>query len=146
MDAQQARGAQPRVLLVEDDAELRSLLAKELRHRGHDVIVARTGIEAIDYVVHSLIDERAYQRPALIVSDVRLQSGNGLAIAEAIRAASYEVPILLMTAFPGPEVQQRAETIRDCTLLAKPFDLFEFFDVVQRLIGSRSGRFAAVVG
>jgi CheY-like chemotaxis protein len=134
-----------RILLVEDDVELRSLLSRELRHRGYDVVVARTGSEAIDYVVHSLIDPRTYNRPALIVSDVCLQASSGLSIAEAIRAANYDVPILLMTAFPGPEVHSRAAAIRDCTLLAKPFDLFEFFGLVRQ-ITARPGRLVAVVG
>jgi hypothetical protein len=39
-----------------------------------------------------------------------------------------------MTAFPSPEVEARAAAIRDCRLVAKPFDLFDFFDLVQELI------------
>jgi two-component system, OmpR family, response regulator len=140
-----ASESRPRVLLVEDDGELRSLLTRELAVRGYDVIGASTGSEAIDYVIRSLIYERTHSRPALIISDVRLQSGNGLSIAEAIRRASYDVPILLMTAFPGPEVQSRAATIRDCTLIAKPFDVFEFFAIVQELI-NRPRRLVGVAG
>ena len=144
MQAASASTDRPRVLLIEDDAELRSLLTKGLRQRGCEVIEASTGSVAIEYVVYSLIYELV--RPALIVSDIRLQSGNGLRIAEAVRTADYEVPILLMTAFPGPEVEARAAAIPDCTLLAKPFDLFEFFGLVGQLISGAPKRCAAVAG
>jgi DNA-binding response OmpR family regulator len=67
MQATLVSEGRPRVLLIEDDTELRSLLTKELGYRGCDVIEAGTGSAAIDYVIFSLIHEHVRDRPALLI-------------------------------------------------------------------------------
>lgn len=71
-----------RILLVEDERELRELLALGLRQAGYMVDVAGTAAEA-----HRLLDAQFY---ALVVADWQLPDGNGIDVAD--RAAKLGLP------------------------------------------------------
>ncbi len=77
------------ILIVDDDAELRTLAAKFLRAHGHRVTAARDGREMWPALKSAAID--------LIVLDVMLPGGNGLDLCREIRKTS-RIPIIMLTA------------------------------------------------
>jgi CheY-like chemotaxis protein len=89
-----ARGA--RVLLAEDDADLRRVLALALRRAGYEVLEAGDGAAALALA-------RA-ARPDVAVLDGRLPGGSGPAVARALAAdpATAGVPVVLATGAPPP--------------------------------------------
>lgn len=81
----------PAILLVEDDASLRLLLAEELELDGYRVEVAATAREG---------QQKALEvEPDLIVSDLRLPDEDGLSILRELQAAGHSVPFIIITAF-----------------------------------------------
>lgn len=80
----------PQVLVVDDDGEIRKLLARYLREQGFRVLTASTCAEVRDKLVTNRID--------LIVLDVMLPDGSGLDLCRDLRASRSMVPIILLTA------------------------------------------------
>lgn len=103
-----------RVLVAEDDTPLRELLSSILRLDGYDVTAVGNADE-----VRSRIEVEAYD---VIVTDIRMPGTSGLDLVETLRAAGYETPVIVMTAFPDDSVRRRASSLRTM-LLAKPFSL-----------------------
>lgn len=113
-----------RVLVIDDEADLRSLVARALRAEGHAVALAsdlRSG------------RERFGEGADLIVLDVRLPDGFGLALCRELRAEGSPVPILLLTAHS--EVALRVEGLDAGAddFLAKPFAVAELRARVRAL-------------
>ena len=80
----------PQILVVDDDGEIRKLLARYLREQGFRILVASTCAEVRERIVTNRID--------LIVLDVLLPDGSGLDLCRDLRAAQTTVPIILLTA------------------------------------------------
>ena len=79
-----------RILLVEDDLELRGMLARGLEDEGFVVATAGTGAEAIERV-------RATAPEALII-DIGLPDADGRDLCQALRARGVQAPVLFLTA------------------------------------------------
>jgi DNA-binding response OmpR family regulator len=113
----------PTVLLVEDDAELRRLIAGTLRRDGYQVVECANGDAAFDWLGDGVFDGYYERLPELIVSDVRLPYFDGFEILEAMREALARVPVILITGFPDDELYRRALALGARNVLAKPFEL-----------------------
>jgi two-component system OmpR family response regulator len=119
-----------RLLLVDDEDNLRTMLQAALRHNGFDVHPAATGREAIDMV--------AEVRPDLIVLDIMLPDLDGFEVCERIRAAGTRTPVLFLTAKDATEDKVRGLTLGGDDYLVKPFSLEELvarIDAVLRRTG-----------
>lgn len=90
------QGTEGRVLVVDDDGEILSLVAKFLRSNGFVVITARNGAEMKAQMLASQID--------LVVLDIMLPGTNGLDLCRALRTES-EVPVVMLTA-KGDEIDR----------------------------------------
>src|SRR2546426_8102204 len=78
------------ILVVDDDPRITDLLRRVLAYEGYSVAVAATGSEAL---------KRTLERPPdLIILDIMLPELNGLEVAQRLRAAGDNVPILMLTA------------------------------------------------
>lgn len=107
-----------RILIAEDEADLRSLLRRALLARGHEVIVAADGAEALEAL--------SAQGPfALLLSDIRMPVMDGIALALAAARDHPETAILLMTGYS--EHRERAQGLDALIrgVVMKPFTLAE---------------------
>jgi CheY-like chemotaxis protein len=118
-----------RLLLAEDDFELRDLLAYVLRADGHEVIEAKDGSE-----LWRLLDSQADQGFALVVSDVRMPGLTALEVLARLQHASRDTPIILITAFGDQTTHQRAIRLGARRVLDKPFDCDELREAVQETL------------
>lgn len=111
-----ARGRPGRVLVADDDADVRALLAGHLRRGGYEVIEAADGAEAVALA--------RQERPGLLFLDIRMPRMDGLAALRALRAeaATRGLPVIMMTASPGMLEGSRpaVEALGGATLLSKP--------------------------
>ena len=116
--------ASQRILLAEDDTELRALIAVELRQDGYEVIEAADGAELLDWIESSI---RANRRDyfAAIVSDIRMPGLSGLDVLAALHCAYWVTPVILITAFGDPETHAEARELGAVAVFDKPFDLAE---------------------
>jgi CheY-like chemotaxis protein len=108
---------QARVLVAEDDAHLRAMMAHRLRNDGCDVTEAASGLDTLDRLDE---DDAEGRRFDLIVMDVRMPGMTGLEVAYLIRTWQWAMPIVLVTAYPEPELYEEATRLH-ARLLAKPF-------------------------
>lgn len=128
------------VVLAEDDDALRSFLADVLRQDGYDVIEAANGRE-----LFWLVETQERHHPVdVVITDLRMPSYSGLDVVEAWAAVGSAERVILISAFPDPEVQRRAESV-GATLLPKPFRVERLRQLVSDLAqrrerGSADGR------
>lgn len=115
--------APTRVLVAEDNDEMRALIAERLRGEGYEVIEAKDGPTLINAIVRGVTDERPPRSPDVIVTDVRMPGCSGLEVLERMRRNDWATPVILITAFADPELVEEAERLGAAVVLDKPLDL-----------------------
>jgi signal transduction histidine kinase/DNA-binding response OmpR family regulator len=131
--AVQEAAAQPRVLVVEDEPEIASVLTEVLRSR-YRVEVARDGAEG-------LAKARA-SRPDLVVMDVFLPKLDGLDAAVALKSSSdtAHIPVILLSAHQGVADKVRSLNLGAVDYMSKPFQALELLSRTERALKmSQSG-------
>jgi DNA-binding response OmpR family regulator len=127
-----------KVLLAEDDPELRAMIAAALRGDGYDVDEVHDGGRLLVRLAdaHRTGDDprAAYD---VIVSDVRMPVCSGIQILEGLRRAHWPTPVLLMTAFGDPSTRQKVESL-GAVLMDKPFDVDDLRTAVLHLVRHRA--------
>ena len=106
-----------RLLLVDDEDNLRSMLEAALRHNGFEVHVAANGRDAITQAVDV--------EPDLIVLDVMLPDLDGFEVCRRMRADGSRTPVVFLTAKDATEDKVRGLTLGGDDYLVKPFSLDE---------------------
>jgi CheY-like chemotaxis protein len=114
-------GKRTRLLLAEDDHELRSLLASALRKDGYEVLEASDGPELVDNIEATMKAPRDAGGGLVVVADVRMPGLTGLDVLMALRAARCETPVILMSAFGDEEMHAEARALGAVAVLDKPF-------------------------
>ena len=127
--------ANERLLLVDDEDNLRSMLDAALRHNGFDVHAVATGRAALDAVPEVA--------PDLIVLDVMLPDLDGFEVCRRLRRDGARTPVLFLTAKDATEDRVRGLTLGGDDYLVKPFSLEELVArvhaVLRRAGGARPG-------
>ena len=119
-----------RLLLVDDEDNLRSMLQAALRHVGYDVHPVASGREALDAV--------ATVGPDLVVLDVMLPDLDGFEVCRRLRQDGSRTPVLFLTARDTTEDKVKGLTLGGDDYLVKPFSLEELvarIDAVLRRAG-----------
>lgn len=124
-----------RILVADDDPDIRSILVTRLAGEGYTVEEVGSGYEFVDYIAAAEINRC---RPDVILSDVKMPGFDGLALLATLRRVDWRMPVILMTAFGGDEVIIRAMEHDAVTVLDKPFDLSELMELVGAVIGMAS--------
>jgi two-component system CheB/CheR fusion protein len=119
------------ILVVEDDPELRDLLALFLTDEGHRPVAAPDGPTALRMIARGTV------KPDLVLADYNLPNGmNGLQIADLCRAkTSHTIPIVILTGDISTDTLRDAAR-QDCVLLNKPVKLPELSDEINRLLST----------
>ncbi len=125
--------APPRVLVAEDDMEMRRLLCDTLRQDGCEVIAVPDGGRLLVALAHAIADPGGQAAVDLILSDVRMPICSGMQILEQLRAAHRRKPFILMTAFGDAGTRARARSL-GALLFDKPFDLDDVRTAVASLL------------
>ena len=123
--------AKHRVLVVEDDPEIRKLLRKYLDKLGFEVSEAGTGKAAL-----GMLDGGASGPFSLVCLDLMLPESSGYAICEHIRRTPSlrEVPVLVISARSMPPDRALAEEVGANAYLIKPIRWASFAATVQELV------------
>jgi len=119
--------SKPYVLVVDDEADLRELVALTLADEGYDVGVARHGREALERI--------AKRRPDLVLLDMMMPVMDGRALCAALRADGGLPRIVVMTA--ADRVAQCARELGAVGWLAKPFDIDDLVAAIRGGLDSR---------
>ena len=114
------------VLIAEDDARLRDVLARGLRSAGYTVEVAARGDEALDLLL--------LNRYAAAVVDWRMPVMDGIDVVAAIRSRDLSTPVLMLTARDTPSDRIRGLDAGCDDYLVKPFDFQEMLARLRALM------------
>jgi two-component system OmpR family response regulator len=105
------------LLIVDDEENLRSMLAAALRHHGFEVSSVANGRDALTTITSD--------RPDLVVLDVMLPDLDGFEVCRRMRADGDRTPVLFLTARDATEDKVRGLTLGGDDYLVKPFSLEE---------------------
>jgi DNA-binding response OmpR family regulator len=125
--------APPRVLVAEDDPEMRRLVVEALRGDGYEVLEARDGGRLLVALAREFAGQAQPDLVDLVVTDVRMPICSGLQIVEQLRAARWPTPVILMTAFGDTVTRERARAF-GAVLFDKPFDIDDLRTAVNCLL------------
>jgi two-component system NtrC family response regulator len=116
----------PRILVVDDDENLRWVLQTQLEQMGYVVSAAADGAAALE-----IIDR---EPPALVLTDLKMPGISGMELLERVRREYPEVPVLIITAFGT--IQSAVEAMRSGAYdyLTKPIDYDELSLAVSRVL------------
>jgi CheY-like chemotaxis protein len=117
-----------RVLLVDDDPILRTLLRTTLPTDAYDVLEASDGGVALR-LMHA-------STPALVVLDWQLPVRSGADVLGEIKRHLPELPVLILTGAHDPEPRRHAEELGADAFLTKPFSPLELLQAIDRLLGA----------
>lgn len=118
-----------KILLLEDDPEMRSILEQILSYQDYDVTAVETGFQAIEAAKGNNFD--------LIVADVRVDGPDGIEVLSEARKDQPEVGTLLVSGYSSLEDDARAEKVGVGGFLRKPFETQRFLELVQQQLHKR---------
>ena len=127
----------PRVLVVEDDGDLRRLLRRGLEEEGFEVVQASTGSDAV-----SLAES---DPPSLLVVDIGLPDADGRDVVQAVRSHGVESPVLFLTARDQMVDRLAGFSAGGDDYLTKPFEFAELIARLRALLRRTPGLFPVAV-
>jgi two-component system response regulator MprA len=127
-----------RILLVEDDAELREMVRRVLVREGFAVTGRATGGDALRAVDHEV--------PDALVLDIGLPDSDGRDVCQAIRGRGVNVPVLFLTARDAVSDRLAGFGAGGDDYLVKPFEVKELVARLRALLRRTAGEPALVTG
>ncbi len=128
----------PRILLGEDDADMRKLLAEALHERGYRVVECADGLSVLNKLSSLLMSPEVAAKEAepfdLIISDIRMPGVTGLTILDGVRLFDEFPPMILITAFSDADTHAEAERQGVAAMFDKPFDVDDLLEKVEELV------------
>ncbi len=116
----------PHLLVVDDEAGIREMLAIVFRKDGYRVSAARGCVEAL-----ALLDGEA---PDLVLTDLKMPDGSGFEVLKKVRETHRETPVVMITAYSSTKTAVDALKQGAYDYIAKPFDMDELKHVVARAL------------
>ena len=113
-----------KILIVDDEAEIRSLLGAVLQAKGYEIATAEDGAAAVAAVPR--------ERPAVILMDLSMPRMNGMDALPEIKRLDPEVPVVICTAHADLATAVRAMKLGAYDYLTKPFDVELLVLTVER--------------
>ncbi len=120
-----------RLLVADDDVEMRSWLRQVLEPRGASVAEADSGVD----LLRLLNEEGPFD---LVVSDVRMSWASGIQVLAMVRSAGFEIPFIVITAYADERVRFATSQLR-AVLIEKPFDIEQLVEAADRILPARLG-------
>jgi DNA-binding response OmpR family regulator len=118
-----------RILIIEDDDEMRSLLKDFVEEEGYEADSVEKGTYAFRKLLAGSFD--------LIITDIRMPGFSGLEIVPELKKLQPEIPIIVITAFGSEEVYLKALSRGADAYLAKPIHFSKLRELIREIIFSR---------
>jgi two-component system cell cycle response regulator CpdR len=117
-----------RILLAEDDEDMRRFLAKALENAGYQVVSFDNGLSAY---------ERLREEPFnLLLTDIVMPQMDGIELARKAAELDPDLKIMFITGFAAVALNADLEAPKDAKILSKPFHLRDLVSEVSRLIAA----------
>lgn len=127
------RSGGPRILLAEDDKEMRHMLSQAFCGAGYEVLECCDGLELMEYMTSVLTPENPINVD-LVVSDVRMPWVTGLEVLRGMHQYLGYPPVILITAFGDSKIHAIAENLGAAAVLDKPFEIADLLSLACALL------------
>lgn len=125
--------SRPRVLIADDEPDMRALLDELCRLRGFATTLVADGVQACDAIA------RADQAFDIVVTDVQMPGADGFHVLETARRESPETRVVLITGYGTDADRERAQRAGASEYLLKPVSIVTIGTVLDRLAASPAG-------
>ena len=117
-----------RILLAEDDTDMRRFLVKALQNAGHDVVAFDNGKSAY---------ERIREEPfTLLLTDIVMPEMDGIELARRAAELDPDIKIMFITGFAAVALNPDSNAPKDAKVLSKPFHLKDLVNEVEKLLAA----------
>ena len=116
-----------KILLADDESNVRRLYSQMLEGNGYDVEIAIDGQEALDTALEGAFD--------LLILDLNMPRLDGFEVMTGLKEAGKRLPVIVMTGhFPEQVVEDRLEGLQVVEVLRKPVMITTLLNAVKRVI------------
>ena len=122
-----------RILIVDDEASLRTVLSRALRKEGYEVVTAETGERALE-ILDASVQAETREPFQLVISDVRMPGMNGMQVLEEIKRRYDDLPVVLLTAHGTVDMAVQALKQGAFDFVTKPYERDEFLSVINKAL------------
>lgn len=129
----QYMAGKPRILLAEDDTEMRRMLALQMRNAGFDVIECNDGQQLLERI-WDFSPSDSNDHFDLIVSDIRMPGFTGLEVLEGITDTQWFTPMILITAFGDKRTHAEARRLGATAVFDKPFNVSDLLAKIREIL------------
>ena len=119
-----------RLLVVDDEASIRDMLAFFFHKRGFEVLTASSFAEGVAAA--------GRLTPDIVLSDIKMPDGNGLDLLRKVKADSPKIPVIMITAHTSTQDAIEAMKAGAVDYIAKPFNMEELAMIVDRALGEKN--------
>jgi CheY-like chemotaxis protein len=116
----------PRILVIDDDLELRLVLKDALMHEGYEVVAAPDGVRGLQLVMEHPAD--------LILLDVAMPNRDGLETLRLIRSVEPEVKVIIISAALTEQQQAEARRWQVAGFIAKPIGAETLLNTIANVL------------
>ncbi len=116
-----------RILVVDDDKELTSILESQLDGKGFDVTTAAGGAEAIGHVRGRHFD--------CVLLDLKMPAVSGFEVLPFIKNLFPKTKVIVLTAYANLKTVEKCRKLGADEVLSKPYDLETLFDTLDMVLG-----------
>jgi CheY-like chemotaxis protein len=115
-----------KVLVIDDEQGIRSLLDTLLSRKGYDVVLAESGRKGLELFRR--------ERPDVLVLDLKMPEMDGLTVLRQIRSLDPIIPVIILTGAGTAETEQRVRALGVTEYVEKEFSLHLLGDALKRLL------------
>jgi len=118
-----------KILVVDDEPQIVHLLSARLKASGYETYGANDSYQCIKMTKEV--------NPDLILLDMKMPAGGGIQAFNNLKSSIYtqDIPVIFITAYPGPEVEKQVKELGADGFFAKPFNSVELLNKIKNLIG-----------
>ena len=117
-----------KILVIDDELSIRSLLDTLLGRKGHDVVLAANGQKGLALLCR--------EHPDVVVLDLKMPEMDGIAVLQQIRNLNPILPVIVLTGGGTPEIEQQVHALGVTEFVDKGFSLHLLGDALKRVLGT----------
>lgn len=120
-----------KILVIDDEESIRSLLDTLLIRKGYEVISASNGRKGLEVFRR--------ERPDAVLLDLKMPEMDGLMVLKGIRNIDQKLPVIVLTGAGTPETEQQARALGVTEFVEKEFSLHRLGDSLKRHLSPARG-------
>ena len=115
-----------KILVIDDEHGIQSLLDTLLSRKGYDVVLAESGRKGLELFRR--------ERPDVVVLDLKMPEMDGVTVLKQIRSVDLKLPVMILTGAGTPEREQQVRALGVTEFVEKEFSLHRLGDALKRVL------------